>query len=161
MADSQDPTNTGNKGTGDFTNDANDVNDIPDRSVAREPLATPRSLGEVLEERRDDLLNPLGRQLDDDEEAGVRGRNADRHDMPDPVDPTGAEWENGPGVDVDDPNLSQVMAEAGAEERREDLGELDETTGRDRLRLDDPEGLDDPDVNAEGENEVRGGGEGL
>lgn len=152
----KDPENTGNKGTGDFTNDAQDTNDIPDRAVAREPLATPRSLGEVLEERREDLLNPLGRRLEDDEDAGLRGRDADRHDIPDPVDPTGSEWENGPGVDVDDPNLSQVMAEAGAEERREDLGELDEVTGRDRLRLDDPEGLDDPEVG--NENVVRDGG---
>lgn len=156
MASLRDPENTGNKGTGDFTNDAQDTNDIPDRSVAREPLATPRTLGEVLEERRDDLLNPLGRRLEDDEEVALRGRDADRHDLPDPVDPTGSEWENGPGVDVDDPNLSQVMAEAGAEERREDLGELDEATGRDRLRLDNPERLDDPEVGDE--NEVRDGG---
>lgn len=158
MAGTRDPENTGNKGTGDFTNDANDVNDIPDRAVAREPLATPRDMGDVLDERSGDVVNPLGARLGDEPEgASLRGRDANRTDMPDPVDPTGSEWENGPGVDVDDPNLSQVMAEAGAEERREDLGRLDETGESDRLRLDDPE-VEDEESGEPRVGESDGGG---
>src|SRR5215217_3671052 len=40
-------------------------------------------------------------------------------------DPTGNEVENGPDVDPNDPNLSATLAEAGAEERKNELGMTD------------------------------------
>lgn len=51
-------------------------------------------------------------------------------------DPTGNEIENGPQVAPADPNLSAVMAEAGAQEDQASLGMPEDD---DRLQLDDPE----------------------
>lgn len=55
-------------------------------------------------------------------------------------DPTGNETENGPQVDPADPNLSAVMAEAGAQEDQASLGMGDDAED-DRMRLEDPEKL--------------------
>ena len=52
-----------------------------------------------------------------------------------PIDHAGNEVENGPAVDPDDPNLSEVMTEAGAQEDRASLG----MRGEDEMMLDDPE----------------------
>jgi hypothetical protein len=87
-----------------------------------------------------------GRILLDTEDAGRefgtgRDRGDPAGDSDNEVDPTGRAWEQGPGVDVDDPNLSQTAAEAGAEDRLRDLGKLDESGDPDEMRLDDPEAL--------------------
>jgi hypothetical protein len=71
--------------------------------------------------------------------AQERGLDADRTDIPEPVDPTGSEWENGPGVDVSDPNLSQLMAEADTEDGKDALGRTDGARDPEEMRLDDPE----------------------
>lgn len=68
-------------------------------------------------------------------DAALSAPNADRNDIPDPMDPTGNEVENGPQVDPSDPNLSATLAETGAQEDRDSLGMRDE----DAMRLEDPE----------------------
>ncbi|HEX2612121.1 MAG TPA: hypothetical protein VHO02_00815 [Fibrobacteria bacterium] len=136
----KDAANTGNKGTGDFANDANDSNDIPDRDIVESRASTererPRSMGDVWEER--------GVERDIPEEiAERRGEGADRTDQQDPIDPTGAEWENGPGVDVDDPNLSQLMAEGQVGDGKDALGRTDGARDPEEMQLDDPEELEE------------------
>ncbi len=64
--------------------------------------------------------------------------NVDKNAAPDPKDP-GDEIENGPDVDPEDPNLSAVMAEAGAEDRKDELGMKDEQ----EKFLDDPDTMED------------------
>jgi len=60
--------------------------------------------------------------------------NVAMNDTPDPRDSAG-DLENGPDVDSEDPNLSAVMAEAGAEDRMEGVGMRDEN----EMRLDEEE----------------------
>ena len=51
------------------------------------------------------------------------------------VDRSGNEVENGPDIDPDDPNLSEAAAEAGAQNRKSELGLEDE----DEMRLGNPD----------------------
>ena len=55
-----------------------------------------------------------------------------------PTDTAGSEFENGPEVDFNDPNLSAAFAEAGAEDRKNALGMVDTEPF-----LDDPESIDE------------------
>lgn len=79
--------------------------------------------------------------LDEDTREGVRDRLKGRalwETANETGDPTGNEVENGPEVDPNDPNLSATLAEAGAEERKDDLGMTDIEDF-----LDDPESMSD------------------
>ena len=89
------------------------------------------SLGQLLEKKSIELENPDANLISGDE-AGM-------NDIRQPVDRAGNEVENGPGVDIEDPNLSATMAEAGAEDRKDELGMRDE----DEMKLDDPEQEDE------------------
>src|SRR6187402_3244919 len=60
---------------------------------------------------------------------------ADRRNKRQPIDHAGNEVENGPEIDPDDPNLSEIMTEAGAQEDRGIFGMRDE----DEMVLGDPE----------------------
>jgi hypothetical protein len=63
-------------------------------------------------------------------------------------DPAGNETENGPDVDPNDPNLSAALTEAGAEDRKDELGMTDIEEF-----LDDPEAEDEE---SEGDEEEGG-----
>lgn len=79
-------------------------------------------LSEDVLESRQELLEDAAR--------GIRQKEGPARD------PTGNEIENGPQVDPTDPNLSAVMAEAGAQEDQASLG-MQENDGR--MQLEDPE----------------------
>ena len=61
--------------------------------------------------------------------------NVGLNDAPRQRGTAGEELENGPDVDSEDPNLSAMMAEAGAEDRLNGLGMRDEN----EMRLEDPD----------------------
>ncbi len=78
---------------------------------------------------REDILD-LRQEVLEDAARGIRRKEGPARD------PT-HEIENGPQVDPADPNLSAVMAEAGAQEDQASLGMRDDDDGR--MRLEDPE----------------------
>ena len=80
---------------------------------------------------------PLDPDVRDDVQGRLKGR-ATWEGANETGDPTGNEVENGPDVDPNDPNLSATFAEAGAEDRKETMGMLDE----EEEFLDDPEKMD-------------------
>lgn len=79
---------------------------------------------------------PLDADARDDVQGRLQGR-ALWESANENGDPTGNEVENGPDVDPNDPNLSATLAEAGAEERKDEMGMTDIEEF-----LDDPEKLD-------------------
>ncbi len=91
-------------------------------------------LSEDVLDLRQDVMEDAARGI------GREGReNAERERESGPArDPTGNEVENGPQVDPADPNLSAVMAEAGAQEDQASLGMAGDD---ERMQLDDPERL--------------------